>query len=75
MTSIEQLKKNIAVARAFKPMTPEERGRLLARVKDVAGDGRFEIFKTNNDFDADIHRVQHGMTPRGDPAAVPRIGG
>jgi hypothetical protein len=75
MTSIEELKKNIAVARSFKPLTAEERGKLLARVKEVAGDGRFEIFKTQNDFDADIHRVQHGMAPRGDSAAVPRIGG
>jgi uncharacterized protein len=75
MTSIEQLKKNVAVARNFKPLTSEERNRLLARVKEIAGDGRFEIFKTQNDFDADIHRVQHGMAPRGDPWAVPKIGG
>lgn len=75
MTSIDQLKKNIAVARAFKPLSTEEGNRLLARVKEIAADGRFEIFKTQNDFDADIHRVQHGMTPRGDAAAIPKIGG
>jgi uncharacterized protein len=75
MTSIEQLKKNVAVARSFKPMTSDERNRLLTRVKEIAGDGRFELFKTQNDFDADIHRVQHGMTPQGDPAAIPKIGG
>ena len=75
MTSIEQLKKNIAVARAFKPLSAEERNRLLVRVKEIAGDGRFEIFKTQNDFDADIHRMQHGMTPRGDVNNVPKIGG
>ena len=74
MTSVEQLKKNVAVARSFKPLTSEESSTLLARVKEVASDGRFELFKTNNDFDADIHRVQHGMYPRGDAAAVPRIG-
>ena len=75
MTSIEQLKKNVAVARSFKPLSADERNRLLARVKEIAGDGRFEIFKTQNDFDADIHRVQHGMEPRGNPAAIPKIGG
>lgn len=74
MTSVEQLRKNIAVARNFKPLTGEESSSLLARVKEVASDGRFELFKTNNDFDGDLHRVQHGMTPRGDPAAVPHIG-
>jgi hypothetical protein len=56
-------------------MTSDERNRLLTRVKEIAGDGRFELFKTQNDFDADIHRVQHGMTPQGDPAAIPKIGG
>ncbi len=75
MTSLEQLKMNLAVARNFKPMTPQESSSLLARVKEVASDGRFEIFKTQNDFDADFHRMQHGMAPRGDPAAVPKIQG
>jgi predicted aldo/keto reductase-like oxidoreductase len=75
MTSIEQLKQDITVARSFKPMSEQEKTALLARVKDIAGDGRFELFKSANDFDADIHRVQHGMAPRGDPANVPRIGG
>jgi predicted aldo/keto reductase-like oxidoreductase len=74
MTSIEQLKQNIAVARNFKPMSAQEKDRLLTRVKEVASDGRFELFKSANDFDADIHRLQHGMAPRGDPANVPRIG-
>jgi predicted aldo/keto reductase-like oxidoreductase len=75
MTSVEELKKNVAVARSFKPLTADERNTLLARVKEIASDGRFEVFKTQNDFDADIHRMQHGMTPRGDAAAVPKIGG
>jgi len=75
MTSVDQLKKNIEVARNFKPLSAEEKTQLLARVKDISSDGRFEIFKTQNDFDADIHRVQHGMAPRGDAAAVPKIGG
>ena len=75
MTSIEQLKNNIAVARNFQPLKKEEHDRLATRVKPIASDGRFELFKSQNDFDADIHRVQHGMTPRGNPNAIPKIGG
>jgi uncharacterized protein len=74
MTSIEQLKRNIELARSFKPLTPAETAALAARVKEVAADGRFELFKSAQDFDADLHRLQHGFPLRGDPANVPRIG-
>ena len=67
MTSVEQLRENIAVARNFKPLSSVESNSLLARVKEVASDGRYELFKTNNDFDSDIHRMQHGMPPAGRP--------
>jgi predicted aldo/keto reductase-like oxidoreductase len=61
MTSIEQLKQNIAVARGFKPMSAEERTRLLDRVKEVASDGRTELFKSTQRFDNNGHRKQHGF--------------
>jgi hypothetical protein len=32
-----------------------------ARYKDVAGDGRHELFKTAQYFDAVAHRKQHGF--------------
>jgi hypothetical protein len=61
MTSLEQVKRNAAIARNFKPVSADEKTKLLARVKEIAGDGRFEGFKTRLDFDARIHREQHGF--------------
>jgi hypothetical protein len=58
---MEQLKKNIALARNFKPLSTEARERLLARVKEVAGDGRHELFKSTKLFDGPHHRKQHGF--------------
>jgi len=61
MNSIAQLKQNVAVARSFKPMSASEKTQLLARVKDISGDGRFETFKTMISHDSRIHRDQHGF--------------
>jgi predicted aldo/keto reductase-like oxidoreductase len=61
MTSIEQVKQNIEIARSFKPMAEDERKALLARVKEFAGDGRFERFKTQLVYDGRVHREQHGF--------------
>jgi predicted aldo/keto reductase-like oxidoreductase len=61
MTSIEQLKQNIAIARNFKPMAAAEKSQLLARVKESAGDGRYELFKSAQVFDGIVHRRQHGF--------------
>jgi aryl-alcohol dehydrogenase-like predicted oxidoreductase len=61
MTSMEQLKENIAVARGFSPMSPDEQKVLTARVRDVATDGRFELFKSSQMFDGPVHRRQHGF--------------
>jgi aryl-alcohol dehydrogenase-like predicted oxidoreductase len=61
INTMAQLKQDIALARAFKPMTPEEKSELLARVKDVAGDGRHELFKSTKVFDGPHHRKQHAF--------------
>jgi predicted aldo/keto reductase-like oxidoreductase len=61
MTSLEQLKQNIATARNFKPMDAAEQTKLLARVKEIAGDGRYEGFKTQLLYDGPYHRKQHGF--------------
>jgi predicted aldo/keto reductase-like oxidoreductase len=61
IASMQHLKENIALARQFTPMTAAERTALLARVKDVAGDGRFEQFKSTQNFDGGHHRKQHGF--------------
>lgn len=61
MDSMEVLKKNVAIARNFKPLEGEELQKLLAKVKPQAGDGRHERFKSSMDFDGPYHRKQHGF--------------
>jgi predicted aldo/keto reductase-like oxidoreductase len=61
ITSMQQLKENLAIVRAFRPMMTDERRKLLARVAEVAGDGRHELYKTSRDFDGPHHRKQHGF--------------
>jgi aryl-alcohol dehydrogenase-like predicted oxidoreductase len=63
ITSIEQLKQNVAVARDFKPYTSSEKAALLAKTKDEATDGRHELFKSSKAFDSAFHRKQHGFDP------------
>ncbi|MGH9672292.1 MAG: aldo/keto reductase [Bryobacteraceae bacterium] len=61
ITSMEQLRADIRLAREFKPMPESDKKALLARVKDVAGDGRHEQFKSTKNFDGPHHRRQHGF--------------
>src|SRR6185295_8727438 len=61
ITSMEQLKQNVAVARDFKPYTSSEKAALLAKTKDEATDGRHELFKSSKAFDSAFHRKQHGF--------------
>jgi aryl-alcohol dehydrogenase-like predicted oxidoreductase len=63
ITSIEQLKQIAKLAREFKPMAANERQALLARTKEEAGDGRYELFKSTKMFDSRHHRVLHGFQP------------
>ena len=62
--SMEVLKQDLAVARAFKPFTDAERDKLLARVKPLAGDGRHERFKSTQKFDGPYHQKQHALTAK-----------
>jgi aryl-alcohol dehydrogenase-like predicted oxidoreductase len=62
LTSMEQLKAIVALARDFTPMPDAEQKALTGRVKDVAGDGRFELFKSTQMFDGPVHRKQHGFS-------------
>lgn len=61
MTSLEQLEENVALARDFKPLSDAERTALVERVRAVATDGRFELFKSSQSFDGPHHRRQHGF--------------
>jgi len=62
MTTMEQLEQNVALARAFKPMPEAEQTALTEKVKDVATDGRYELFKSTQAFDGPHHRKQHGFS-------------
>jgi predicted aldo/keto reductase-like oxidoreductase len=61
INSMQQLKQDVALARSFQPLRPEENRKLLSRVKDLAGDGRHELFKSTKVFDGPHHRKQHGF--------------
>jgi len=61
ITSMQQLKQDVALARGFKPLSEDETKALSSRVKDVAGDGRHELFKSTKTYDGPHHRKQHGF--------------
>ena len=61
ITSIAQLKQDVALARSFKPMSDAEKHALISRVKEQATDGRHELFKSTKAFDGPHHRKQHGF--------------
>jgi predicted aldo/keto reductase-like oxidoreductase len=63
--SMADLEEDVEIARNFSPMSQAEQQELLARVKDAAGDGRYERFKTSKQFDAPYHRKQHGFPVEG----------
>jgi predicted aldo/keto reductase-like oxidoreductase len=52
MDSIEVLMRNIATARDFNQLTAEQMETLIAKTTVVASTGKFEPFKTTNQFDA-----------------------
>ena len=62
MTTLEQLQQNIALARGFKPLSPSDQAALAETVKPFATDGRFEQFKSTQNFDGPVHRRQHGFS-------------
>lgn len=61
INSMQQLKQDVALARTFKPLSPDENRKLMSRVRDFAGDGRHELFKSTKVFDGPHHRKQHGF--------------
>ena len=61
LSSLDELKALLSVARRFEPMSTEEKQMLLSKVKDAAGDGRFELFKSSKAYDSQFHRQQHGF--------------
>lgn len=62
MVSMKDLQQNVAIARDFTPLSEVEQREMEAKVKDVAGDGRYELFKTTQLMDGPYHVKQHGFT-------------
>ena len=59
MESVEVLHQNLAIARGFQPMSPQEMQALRERVKPEAADGRFELYKLSLKFDNPEARLAH----------------
>jgi predicted aldo/keto reductase-like oxidoreductase len=51
MDTMPRLEQALTAAKTFKPMTQEQIANLLARTKDAAADGKYELFKTSPSFD------------------------
>ena len=56
------LEQNLKIVRHFQPMQEQEREAIETRTLTVAGDGRFELFKSSKAFDGPVHRKQHGFS-------------
>jgi aryl-alcohol dehydrogenase-like predicted oxidoreductase len=61
MDSLEVLRRNLAVARGFTPLTAEETQALRDRCARVAADGRYEPYKLSLKFDNPQARQAHGF--------------
>jgi uncharacterized protein len=61
--SLDVLRQNIAIARGFQPMPPQEMQALRDRCKASSGDGHLELFKTSKKYDGKVGREQHGYPP------------
>jgi predicted aldo/keto reductase-like oxidoreductase len=59
--SEQVLDQNLAIVRDFKPLTAAEMAAVENKVQAIAGDGRYELFKSSKVFDGKFHRKQHGF--------------
>ena len=57
------LDQNLKVVRNDSPMSQQERHALEHKYMQVAGDGRFELFKSSKMFDGPVHQRQRGFDP------------
>ncbi len=59
MESLDVLRQNLKVAQGFKPYSAAEMQALRDRCKQMAGDGRFELYKVSLKFDNPEARLAH----------------
>jgi predicted aldo/keto reductase-like oxidoreductase len=65
LTDLEMLRSALKFGREFRPLTAAEHAALQAKVKEVQGDGRYELFKSSKRYDSAYHRQQHGFELQG----------
>jgi aryl-alcohol dehydrogenase-like predicted oxidoreductase len=58
--SMRVLRQNVGIATRFTQMSPREMEALRRRVRDMADDGRFELYKTTARHEGPVGREQHG---------------
>jgi uncharacterized protein len=61
MEKPEILRQNLRIAQNFQPMTPAEMKALEDRVRPVAADGHFELYKVSIKYDNPQARIAHGF--------------
>lgn len=61
--SMAVLAQNLNVARGFQPFGEQEMAALRERVRPLAADGRYELFKTTTKYDGKVGREQHHYPP------------
>jgi uncharacterized protein len=60
METMEVLEQNLRIAQGFTPLTEAEMQKIREQVKQPAGDGRFEPYKTSLKYDNPEARLAHG---------------
>jgi predicted aldo/keto reductase-like oxidoreductase len=60
--SMKVLEQNLKIVRNFTPMTEDEMKAVEVRTFKLAGDGRYELFKSSKRYDGPFHRKQHGFS-------------
>jgi uncharacterized protein len=63
MDSMFVLEQNLRVARGFQPFADQEMAAIRERVRPLAADGRYELFKTTTKYDGKVGREQHHYPP------------
>ena len=59
MDSLGVLEQSLKVALGFRPFEEEKMAALRERVRSLAADGRYELFKTTTKYDGNVGREQH----------------
>ena len=59
MDSLAVVRQNLAIAKSFQPLQAHQMQEMVAAVKPVAGDGRFELYKTSLKYDDVVTRQMH----------------